>query len=550
MTKLLSYLLSYWHLWIDKKRCFTHAKANDKQLIEHSEYAIKPCLSLHFVILCQPLENIPPPFFKHAFKHTFDSLSQQGKHWQASLISPCHFMPYLTSVTLPPFTTVVTYNDFSDLNPIISKVLCNSTASHISIVPLGTQFAKHMLDTLLFTAGKTDADIIYADDDLIQRNFERHSPHFKPAWNPDYFYAYNYFSYTAVLKYSLLLELDATQQNDTTQLGYSQGFYEALLSDNTKLNTLCIEHIPNILFHFPEHIGRNTITIKKNKPYFVLPRPSPLVSLIIPTRDELLILKQCIASLIGRTAYPNIEILIIDNQSKEQATLDYLQEISHDSRITVLQYPYAFNYSAINNFAVQQAKGTLLAFVNNDIECINSGWLTEMVSHACRDDIGCVGAKLYYPDGTIQHGGIILGIKGTASHAHKYFSGDHPGYFNRLSVVHNVSAVTAACLVMRKALFKEVGGFDEINLKVAYNDVDLCLKVLKLGYRNLWTPHAELTHYESKSRGKQRSWWQRRKLRKEAHFLQKKWGELLFNDPAYNPNLTLEREDFSLKEDI
>jgi GT2 family glycosyltransferase len=185
--------------------------------------------------------------------------------------------------------------------------------------------------------------------------------------------------------------------------------------------------------------------------------------------------------------------------------------------------------------------------LNNDIKVIHSDWLDEMVAQACRPEIGCVGAKLYYPDNTIQHAGVILGIKGTASHAHKYFPKAHLGYFNRLVVTHNVSAVTAACLVMRKELFEQVGGFDEVNLKVAYNDVDLCLKVLACGYRNLWTPYAELIHYESKSRGKKRSWWQRRKLRKEARFLQKKWGKLLQNDPCYNPNLTLEAEDFSLK---
>ena len=271
--------------------------------------------------------------------------------------------------------------------------------------------------------------------------------------------------------------------------------------------------------------------------------------MIIPTKNQYSLLKSCIDSINNTTSYDNIEIIIIDNQSNEKEVLDYLDSLQvPPHKVRVIKYNKPFNYSAINNFAVKHATGSLIAFINNDIEVINKNWLEEMVYHALRPEIGCVGAKLYYPDGTIQHGGVILGIKGTASHAHKHFPGDHPGYFNRLSVVHNVSAVTAACLVMRKALFEEVEGFDEVNLKVAYNDVDLCLKVRELGYRNLWTPHAELIHHESKSRGKKRSWWQRRKLRKEARYLQQKWGDALLNDPAYNPNLTLDKEDFSPKE--
>jgi GT2 family glycosyltransferase len=200
----------------------------------------------------------------------------------------------------------------------------------------------------------------------------------------------------------------------------------------------------------------------------------------------------------------------------------------------------------MNNQAVSKAKGELVCFLNNDISIIKEDWLTEMVSHACRPEIGCVGAKLFYLDGTIQHAGVILGLKGYASHAHKGFAGDDPGYFNRLIVTHNVSAVTAACMVMKKEIFEEVGGFDTENLKVAYNDVDLCLKVREAGYRNLFTPHAQLIHHESKSRGKKRNKKQQKQLREESDFLVKKWGGVLYSDPAYNRNLTLLREDFSL----
>jgi GT2 family glycosyltransferase len=403
---------------------------------------------------------------------------------------------------------------------------------------------------------------IYTDHDLLTTHKQQLTANFKPDWNPDYLVAYNYISYAAIFYRDHLISLNSLNKPNNN-IDY---FHQLILSVTQRYALHEIHHLSAILFYF------NTINTKLSTRlslvnYFItnnhinhyrasffqknLPKKiamlAPLVSIIIPTKNQYLLLKQCIDGLLKRTSYSHIEILVIDNQSNDSKTLAYLESLSSNNVIKILHYSHSFNYSAINNFAVKQAKGALIALLNNDIKVTTSNWLSEMVTHALRPEIGCVGAKLYYPDGTIQHGGVILGIKGTASHAHKYFPADHAGYFNRLRVTHNVSAVTAACLVMRKALFEEAGGFDEVNLKVAYNDVDLCLKVLDLGYRNLWTPHAELIHYESKSRGKKRSWWQRRKLRKEARFLQRKWGKLLLNDPCYNPNLTLEREDFSLK---
>ena len=375
---------------------------------------------------------------------------------------------------------------------------------------------------------------------------------FKPDWNPDYLHAYNYISRAVVFFRQDLIDLSRDIQEDY--------FHQLLLTVTASYQENEIYHAAKILFYLHESEHESPLPFTH---YFVVqhtPTTSPLtiradrldkplVSIIIPTKNQTKLLTQCLNSLLKKTTYPSFELLIIDNQSDDPTTLRYLEQLSKKDNIRVLRYPHPFNYSAINNFAVKQAKGSLITLLNDDIEIINRTWLDEMVIHALRPEIGCVGAKLYYPDGTIQHGGVILGIKGTASHAHKYFPKDHSGYCNRLSVVHNVSAVTAACLVMRKDLFEAVGGFDAVNLKVAYNDVDLCLKVMKLGYRNLWTPYAELIHYESKSRGKKRSWWQRRKLRKEARFLQQKWGKLLLNDPCYNPNLTLDCEDFSPKRD-
>jgi len=197
---------------------------------------------------------------------------------------------------------------------------------------------------------------------------------------------------------------------------------------------------------------------------------------------------------------------------------------------------------------VQRARGSILGFVNNDIEVISEDWLTEMVSHASRADVGCVGSKLYYSDGTIQHAGVIVGLGGVAGHSHKHFPQDHPGYFGRLRLVQNLSAVTAACMLVRRSIFEEAGGFNEADLPIAFNDVDFCLKVRALGYRNVWTPYAELYHHESASRGEEDTAEKVERFAAEIRFMKNSWKEVLGHDPCYSPNLTLDREDFSIAE--
>ena len=255
-----------------------------------------------------------------------------------------------------------------------------------------------------------------------------------------------------------------------------------------------------------------------------------------------------VGSILNKTSYEPFEILVLDNGSVEKETQAYLADLHQDPRIRVLRYPHPFNYSAINNFGAREAKGSILALLNNDIEVITSDWLTEMVSFAAQEKIGCVGAKLYYPNRAIQHAGVVLGIGGVAGHSHKYFQAHEAGYFGRLKVVQNFSAVTGACLVVRKNVFFEVGGLDE-GLKVAFNDVDFCLKVRKAGYRNVWTPFAELYHHESLSRGHEDTPERKKRFRSEVAFMKEKWGDVLKSDPFYSPHLTLDREDFSIRKD-
>jgi GT2 family glycosyltransferase len=279
---------------------------------------------------------------------------------------------------------------------------------------------------------------------------------------------------------------------------------------------------------------------------YALPDQPPLVTLIIPTRDQVDVLRKCIESLKTKTDYPNFEVLVLDNQSSDPATLKYLAALGKDSRFKVIRYDAPFNYSAINNYAVTLAKGEIIGLMNNDIEAIHSDWLHEMVSHVLRPEVGAVGAKLLYSDGTIQHAGVILGLGGLAGHAHKYFDGKSWGYYHRANLTQTLSAVTAACLLVRKSVYEQVGGLDEVNLTVAYNDVDFCLKVREAGYRNIYTPYATLYHHESISRGQENTPEKQARFMREFTFMQQKWGDLLKTDPYYNPNLTQTTEDFGL----
>jgi GT2 family glycosyltransferase len=269
------------------------------------------------------------------------------------------------------------------------------------------------------------------------------------------------------------------------------------------------------------------------------------VSLIIPTRDARPLLETCVESILRNTEYDNFEIVIIDNQSATPDALAYFSTLQQRGVARVVRFDKPFNFSAINNAGVREARGQVVALLNNDLEAIEPGWLGEMVSHALRPEIGAVGARLLYPDRTVQHGGILLGVGGIAGHAHKLSPERDPGYLLRAQIAQDMSAVTAACLAIRRETYLAVGGFDE-TLAVAFNDVDFCLRVGETGLRNLWTPFATLIHHESRTRGAEDTAPKRARFHQEIRRMQVRWGHLLQNDPAYNPNLTLESEDFAL----
>ncbi len=419
------------------------------------------------------------------------------------------------------------------------------------------------------------ADILYSDEDHIDDSGHRSLPYFKPDWNPELLAGQNYFNHLTVYRRSLIESLGGFRLG----LEGSQD-YDLALRAVAATTAERIVHVPHVLYHWRQRgrsrsfsessldrcvtNGRRAVqdflassvpgarveaapqTPSWNRVIYPVPSPEPLVSVIIPTRNHADMLSRSVDGLLRRTDYPALEVLIADNGSDEPEALALLDDLSRDSRVRVLRCPGPFNYSALNNRMVSEAHGSLILMLNNDIDVISPGWMREMVSHAIRPGVGAVGAKLLYPDGTIQHGGVLVGMGGVAGHQYLHKPASDPGYFGQLQLVRAVNAVTGACLMVRRDLYLQAGGLDEVSLKVAFNDIDLCLKLVELGYRNVWTPYAELYHLESASRGSDRSPAKAARFEREVRHMMQRWGQTLDRDPYWNPNLFLHSHDVNL----
>ncbi|MBB5047006.1 GT2 family glycosyltransferase [Rhodopseudomonas rhenobacensis] len=415
-------------------------------------------------------------------------------------------------------------------------------------------------------------DMIYSDEDQIDHKGRRMTPYFKTDWNATLILAHNMISHLGVYRRSLLERAGGFRQG----LEGSQDYDVSLrCADSTTPDR--IHHIPAILYHWRreygvasfsesnlgrcsdaalqavgEHLKRNgelaTVAVDAKLPQWIrvrraMPDPAPLVSLIVPTRDHAELLAMCADGILHRTDYPALELLIVDHQSVSPDTKRLFAQLQRDPRVRVLRFEGPFNYSAINNMAARAAKGSIIGLVNNDIDVINRDWLSEMVSIAVLPGVGAVGAKLLYPDGRLQHGGVVLGVGGVANHFNHGMCRHNAGYFGRNLLASDVSAVTGACLLVRKSVFDEVGGLNEKDLAVAFNDVDLCLKILAKGYRNVWTPHAELYHHESASRGAEDTPAKAARFRGEVDYMQRTWAAALARDRFYNDNLSVTMSD-------
>ena len=422
-----------------------------------------------------------------------------------------------------------------------------------------------------------ELDLIYSDEDKIDMDGNRSDPAFKPDWSPDLLLGTNYISHLGVYRRSILEEIG----------GFRKGYegsqdYDLVLRFTEKTTKERITHIPKVLYYW-RMLPTSTAVDQGSKGYafeaglravqdalvrrginghathgaanglydvYYDIESEKLVSIIIPTKNGYKDVQRCVSSIIEKTTYQNYEIIMADNGSTDPKMHELYAEFEQQlpGRFFVESIDIPFNFSTINNRAAKKAHGEYLLFLNNDTEVITENWLTLMVSFAQQERIGCVGAKLLYPNNTVQHAGVILGLGGVAGHGHYGYPHGDLGYFGRLAINVNYSAVTAACLLMKKADFDAAGGFEEA-FTVAFNDVDLCLKVQALGRDNVWLHEAELYHFESQTRGYDDKGKKKKRFEQEKVMMEEKWGPLIENDPFYNPNLTRDIPNFSLRID-
>jgi O-antigen biosynthesis protein len=411
------------------------------------------------------------------------------------------------------------------------------------------------------------ADLIYADDDQINQQKMLGAPWFKPDWCPDLLLCRNYLGSFVVCRRSLIETIEGFRN------GYGKAYdYELILRISEQTDQ--IEHIPRILSHRPvfrrdqlnssesETVKAIADTIqRRGEPGVVTTnlqfpelhtiryqlKERSLVSIIIPTKNLGDLLNKCLESIFNTSTYPNYEVLVIDNGSDEADSLRAIanwQERQPD-KLRSLRLEEPFNYSRLNNYAVEQSQGEYLLFLNNDTKVITADWIEAMLEQAQRPSIGAVGALLLYPDDLVQHAGVILGVTGIAGHSHRHFPVSDSGYNHLIRSTSNYAAVTAACMMCRREVFQQVGGF-ETQLAVAYNDVDFCLKLRQRGYQNIFLPHVSLYHYESQSRNQEDTPQKQARVQQEVEYMQKKWSDLIARDPFYSINLTREQEDYSL----
>ena len=417
-----------------------------------------------------------------------------------------------------------------------------------------------------------ELDFIYSDEDKMDMGGNRCEPHFKPDYSPDSLLGGNYICHFEILRRTIMNDIGGFKSEYVGAQDFDLflRFIEKTTSDR-------IYHIPKILYHWRKVPGSTADTIEskdyaiengrkavedaikrrgvdadvltpiRSTHYIVEYKyeKEPLVSIIIPTKDLAEILSNCLNSIYLKTKYKNFEVIVVDNDSVEKQTFDLFDKYKNDHKnFKVVKVNGEFNYSKINNLAVKQANGDYLLFLNNDTEVYTETWINSMVGYAMQYHIGAVGVKLLYPDDTVQHGGVVLGIDGSARHAFLHTPSDSYGFYGRLLVPYNYSAVTAACMMIKKSKFDEVGMFNE-KLKVAFNDIDLNLKLLEKGYYNVFLPQVEVYHYESKSRGLDSTNEKYQKFLNEKKYLEKQWGSYLKNDKFYNPNFSL-KYDFML----
>lgn len=527
------------------------------------------------ISVVMPVYNAPVAFLAQAIESV---QAQLYPHWELCIADDASSDPAVAALLRDASSADSRIKvDYRQENGHISRAsnsaLALASGEFIALFDHDDLLSEHALYWVAEALNRhPQAGLIYSDEDKVDEQNQRYDPYFKPQLNYELLLAQNMVCHLGVYRTALVRDLG----------GFRTGFeggqdYDLTLRVVERLAPEQVIHIPHVLYHWRaiagstaldageknyaadagrravvEHLARVGLAAEVmgapeapalNRVRFACPTPQPLVSIIIPTKDRADLLGMCLDSLIARTTYTNYEVIIVDNGSVEPATQALFARLPAD-RFRVVRDDAPFNFSALNNNAARHAKGALFCLMNNDIEIQTPDWLEEMVSFAVRADVGCVGARLWYPDGRLQHGGCIVGLGGVAGHSHKYFPKGDPGYFRRAVLHQAFSAVTAACLLIRRDVFEQVDGLDE-KLVIAFNDVDFCLRVRAAGYRNVWTPYAEMIHHESASRGEEDTPEKIARFANEIAYLKARWGDSLLQDPAYSLNLTLDIEDFS-----
>jgi glycosyltransferase involved in cell wall biosynthesis len=558
--------------WIE--RCDTLDDDDRQAILTHVEtLTYQPLISV-----IMPVYETPPALLRQAL----DSVRAQiYPHWELCIADDASPSPLVAAI-LADYAArdarirIMRREVNGHISAATNSALQLARGEFIALMDHDDLLAEHGLYHVVVELNRTpDADLIYSDEDRVDENGRRHDPYFKTDWNPELFLGHNIVSHLGVYRRSLVEKIGGLRLG----LEGSQD-YDLALRVSRETSPDRIRHIPAILYHWRSSTMKSSFSesqlqrcvdaarrakadhlramgddsIVEPHPFLpqwervrrMVPSPAPLVSLIVPTRNRADLLRPCLDGLMRRTTYPNLEIIVIDHDSDEPETRELLREVALDPRVRVMPYRGAFNYSDMNNKAVAIAQGELIGLINNDIDVIDPDWLNEMAALASRPENGVVGAKLLYPDGSVQHAGVVLGVGGVAAHLHSGFGAKDAGYFGRLQLASNVSAVTGACLVVRKAVYEEVGGLNAAHLAVAFNDVDFSLKVAAKGYRNVWTPFALLFHHESPSRGTDLQPEKAARFRQEVFYMQRTWGNILETDPFYNVNFSLGSSNFEL----
>ena len=447
-----------------------------------------------------------------------------------------------------------------------------ATGDYLALFDHDDLLSPNALFEVASTIEKDKADVVYTDEDKVTSDLKEHfQPHFKPDFNPDLLCANNYICHLFVVKRSLALKLggqdpayDGAQDYDfifrcteeaekivhIAKILYHWRVHQASTADNPTSKMYAFDAGKRAIEAHLQRIGAKAeVSHTKDLGFYRVKyqvQGNPKVSIVIPNKDEKETLKKCLESIWQKTTYSNYEIILVENNSTTREIRDYYQELNGKNGVRVVYWDKEFNYSAINNFGISYAKGEYILCLNNDITVISPEWIEELLANCQRPEVGIVGARLYYPDNTIQHAGIVLGMGGCAGSLFVGLARSRGGYLHKAALQQDLSAVTAACFMVKKEAFEKVGGFEE-KLAVAFNDVDFCLKVRHAGYLVVYDPYAELYHHESKTRGYENTEAKKRRFQEEIEYMRCHWMPDILRDPYYNENLSLKASDYSLR---